>query len=191
MRLTLAALLACTASSIARAQDASEAEVALARREFDRCVGALERDRADEAARHCRASLEIHDNAPAAYNLGLALKRLERPNEARAAFEALLAGRYGPLDESRESEVRAQLAAVRAQLVAIVVTVRGGSGTVSIGGVAHSVARGGEVEFAELDPGTHEVVLEAGHHLERRRSMRRRRRPRSRRKGPTGSCRCS
>jgi hypothetical protein len=159
--------LALLLPAMALAQE-SAAEVALARREFDQCVAALESDRADEAVRHCRSSLEIHGNAPAAYNLGLALKRLRRPNEARQTFEALLEGRYGPLDSARESEVRAQLAAVRAQLVSIVVTVRGGEGTISIGGDTRSVSQGGEVAFDDLDPGTHDVVLEAGAHIERR-----------------------
>ncbi|MEM9188890.1 MAG: hypothetical protein AAGF12_06925 [Myxococcota bacterium] len=151
----------------AEAQDVGEDET-LARGEFQECLSALERDQPEEAIRHCRASLSLLPNAPAAYNLGLALKRIGQPAEAQEVFQQLVDGEFGSLDTTQRREVEAQLAAVRAQLVTIEVTVRGGDGAVSIGMDERQVQAGETERFADLNPGAHEVVFENADGIQRR-----------------------
>ncbi len=147
-----------------RAQ-ASEADLAKAKKLFDQALEAIHGGRFAEAEKELRASLDIAPRAATAFNLAIAQRGTGDAIDALALFDKLDDGAFGALDAAK----REQLATLRTEVAADIATVTihaTGAGSIELrldGEIIATVADG-ETTKHRLNPGAHRLVATAADH---------------------------
>jgi|LNFM01.1.fsa_nt_gb hypothetical protein len=146
----VAVALLAPMTSVAQSAPSSDA-----RAHFDAGVAASNAGRWQDALREFEQARAIQATAPVLYNLGLAQRAVGRIGDARATFRALVAEHGARLSAERRTEIQGYLTEAESTLARLELTVSPEQATVTIDG-APATARA-----IELDPGRHEIVVEA------------------------------
>jgi hypothetical protein len=96
-----------------------------ARALFERAVACLNDAQFAEARDLLRRSLELAPNPGAAFNLSVAYRGTGESRRAAVLLESLLHGRHGALSPAQRTQLKAALAAVRAELSSLSIEARG------------------------------------------------------------------
>jgi hypothetical protein len=159
----LSVALALTSHGVAFAapQATSSEDVARAKTLFDDGSRAMQSGRFAEAVTALRASLDASPRSATAFNLAVALRGTGDSLAAIALFDALLAGKYGALDASKEQGVTELRDATKRDLATLSILVRGAPSEVRIDGKdPTSLTEGMRVE-RRVNPGKHRVIVVA------------------------------
>ncbi len=138
------------------------ARVGEARRQFEDAVERLEAGRFAEARDMLNQSLALAPNPATAFNLGVAYRGTGETLRAVEVLSSLLAAKYGPVKGERRAEVRALLAAVRAEVATLTIETRGApSADVRIDGRSFGSSVDGGRVVANVDAGERVVTVAA------------------------------
>jgi hypothetical protein len=155
--------LGVSSASFAAADSARASDrVGEARRQFEDAVERLKAGRFAEARDMLNQSLALAPNPATAFNLGVAYRGTGETQRAVEVLASLLAGKYGPVKGERRAEVRALLAAVRAEVATLTVVARGAAAAdVRIDGRSFGATDDGGRVVADVDPGERVVTVSA------------------------------
>jgi len=157
----LCATLWCLAPALVCAQEAEpESPPADARALFERGIEYSDQERWGEAVEYFRRSWALLERPSTAYNLAVALLRLGQPTGALDALEDFL--RVADGDDSRRPRARELLETALAAIAHVTMTVEPATAVVRVDGSL--VGGEGPVRELRLDPGQHNVRVEAEHH---------------------------
>lgn len=165
IRATSIGAAALSLALLAPAMSYAQAAPTDARAHFEAGVAASNAGRWQDALREFEQARAIQATAPVLYNLGLAQRAVGRIRDARATFRALIE-EHGPrLSADRRTEIQGYVTEADATLGRLELTVSPAEATVTVDG-APTTARS-----IELDPGRHEVVIEAPGYRRQRREI--------------------
>lgn len=153
-------------SSNAWSQQASNPRnAAEARTHFEAGVSLMQAGRWVEALPEFERARELQATPPVLYNLGLAQRAVGRVRDARTTFQALISTAGTGLSAERTNEIRGYLTELEAAVGHLDVRVAPNTARVVLDG--NPIALG----ETEVDPGRHELVIEAAGYRTERRTM--------------------
>lgn len=138
-----------------------------ARDAFERGISALEAQRYVDALSAFEESYRLRPSPVALYNVAVAQRGLGRIREAIATFERYLEAPERGIDRARLASIRAELNALRAQIVNLRLTLAPATATVQVDGRPATVGADG----LTLDPGRHIIEVSADGHRPSRREV--------------------